>query len=168
MPDLFRFARNLSRSQSFKAFFIDQPSRAAKSATTMRKSHHFALGAREEFRSDDSRSGNSIGDLTLGPLSAPGAIPRRAARNNGDRRLSASVRRCDPSASVQPGLRRRRRFHSVQRSGREGGLLARRDRPCADNCPDMRAAQRRGQPARHESVDDLHALKVARGRHDLE
>jgi ABC-type molybdate transport system ATPase subunit len=32
----------------------------------------------------------------------------------------------------------------------------------------MRAAQRGGQPAWHESVHELHALDVARGRHDLQ
>ena len=32
----------------------------------------------------------------------------------------------------------------------------------------MLATQRRGEPARHEPVHDLHALDVAGGRHDLE
>jgi len=34
--------------------------------------------------------------------------------------------------------------------------------------PDVLAAQRGSEPARHESVHDLHAFDVARGRHDLE
>jgi hypothetical protein len=38
----------------------------------------------------------------------------------------------------------------------------------ADNGPDMFTAQRRGEPAWYQSVHDLHALQVARGRHDFE
>ena len=33
---------------------------------------------------------------------------------------------------------------------------------------DVLAAERGGKAARHESVDDLHAVDVARGRHDLQ
>ena len=33
----------------------------------------------------------------------------------------------------------------------------------ADNGPDVFTAQRRGKPARHESVHDLDVLEVARG-----
>ena len=49
-----------------------------------------------------------------------------------------------------------------------GNAYSDRARPRADDCSDMRAAQRGGQPARHESVHELHALDVARGRHDLQ
>jgi len=52
---------------------------------------------------------------------------------------------------------------SAQRFWRSGWTGA-----CADNGPDMFTAQRGGKPARHESVHDLHALEVARGRHDFE
>jgi hypothetical protein len=34
--------------------------------------------------------------------------------------------------------------------------------------PDMLAAERGGEAARQESVHDLHAFNVARGRHDLQ
>jgi hypothetical protein len=37
-----------------------------------------------------------------------------------------------------------------------------------NNRPDVLAAQRGGEAARHESVHDLHAVDVARGRHDLQ
>ena len=47
-------------------------------------------------------------------------------------------------------------------------MRAQAGRTSADDCSDMRAAQRGGQPARHESVHELHALDVARGRHDLQ
>lgn len=43
-----------------------------------------------------------------------------------------------------------------------------RARAGVDDRPDMLATQRGGDPARHEPVHDLHALEVARGRHDLE
>lgn len=47
-------------------------------------------------------------------------------------------------------------------------MFSGRMRPCADDCPDMHAAQRRSQAALDEAVDDLHAFDVPRGRHDLE
>jgi hypothetical protein len=43
-----------------------------------------------------------------------------------------------------------------------------RARPSADDGSDMRTAQRGGQPAWHESIHELHALDVARRRHDLQ
>jgi hypothetical protein len=42
-----------------------------------------------------------------------------------------------------------------------------RARPGVDDRPDMLAPQRRGQPARNETVHDLHALDVAGGGHDF-
>jgi hypothetical protein len=47
-------------------------------------------------------------------------------------------------------------------------MRAQAGRTSADDCSDMRAAQRSGQPAWYESVHELHALDVARGRHDLQ
>ena len=43
-------------------------------------------------------------------------------------------------------------------------------RPCTgvNDRPDMLATQRGGEPAWHKPVDDLHALDVTGGRHDLE
>ena len=45
---------------------------------------------------------------------------------------------------------------------------SRRTRARVDDGPNVFAAQRRGEPARNESVHDLHALQVARGRHDVQ
>jgi hypothetical protein len=42
-----------------------------------------------------------------------------------------------------------------------------RRRPGSDDCPYVRAAQRRGQPASNETIHELHALEMARGRHDF-
>ena len=48
------------------------------------------------------------------------------------------------------------------------GRVSGRARTSVDDRPDMLAAQRGGEPAGDEPVDDLHALDVARGRHHLE
>src|SRR5262249_54207824 len=49
---------------------------------------------------------------------------------------------------------------TLRRSGRAGASV--------NNRPDVLAAQRGGEAARHESVHNLHAVDVARGRHDLQ
>ncbi len=57
---------------------------------------------------------------------------------------------------------------AARQAERRSGARSGRPGAGANDRTDVLAAQRSGEPAGHESVHDLHALDMARGRHDLE